>query len=133
MNRKAIKIAVSEDRKRAVYVDKENAEKIFGYINQDERHKKKFQFIMGIILGGLRNTECYDKESFNNKTKVITAMKFFKGQENDRIYCKELRKNDKTFVVIAVELLQKKKSMKLSHREKKIILKVADYHYELEE
>ena len=88
---------------------------------------------MGNILGGLRNTECYDKENFNNKTKGITAMKFFKGQENDRIYCKELKKNDKTFIVIAAELLLKKKTVKLTQREKNLIIKVANYHYELEE
>lgn len=40
MNRKAIKIAEAKDRKRAVYVDKENAEEIYRYINQDDRHKR---------------------------------------------------------------------------------------------
>ena len=59
-------------------------------------------------------------------------MKFFKGQENDRIYCKELTLNDKTFVIIAAELLEKKKTQKLNEKIKNLIYKVSSYEYELE-
>lgn len=132
MKRIAIKIAESKDKNRAIYIDKQNAEEIFTYINQDERHIKKFRFITSIILAGLRNTELYDKESFDSKSKGVTAMKFFKGQENDRIYCKELTLNDKTFVIIAAELLEKKKTQKLNQKIKNLIYKVSSYEYELE-
>jgi len=37
-------------------------------------------------------------------------MKFFKGQDNARVYCREVSLKDKTFVVIAVEFLIKKKT-----------------------
>ena len=38
-----------------------------------------------------------------------------------------------TFVVITAELLLKKKTKKLSHREKSLIQKVASYDYEIED
>jgi hypothetical protein len=122
----------SEDGKREIYVDQENADEIINYIDQDARHRKKFRIISDIILNGLRNTNLYDKEEINKQSKGVTAMKFFKGQENDRLYCKEVTRGDKVFVVIMVALRLKKKSQKLSHREKNIIEKVASYEYELE-
>ena len=96
MKRKAIKISESADHTKAIYVDKQNAEKIYHYINQDKRHKNKFRHITHIILEGLRNTELYDKEDIDKKSKGVTAMKFFKGQENDRIYCKEFPTKKRT-------------------------------------
>lgn len=59
-------------------------------------------------------------------------MKFFKGQENDRLYCKEVTRDDKVFVVIMVELRLKKKSQKLRQKEINLIEKVAGYEYEFE-
>lgn len=58
-------------------------------------------------------------------------MKFFKGQENDRIYCKEISGMSPGHVVICCVLHEKKKSQKLSKREKNIIETVAKYEYEL--
>ena len=133
MKRNAIEIRKSGNGKRAIYVDEENAKEIFQYIQQDERHRKKFRFITDIILGGHRNTEVYDKEEIDDKTKGVTAMKFFKGQDNDRIYCKEVTKEDKTFVIIASELHKGKQKQKNKQKEKNIIHKVAGYEYELEE
>lgn len=133
MHRKAVKIAQSDDKPRAIYIDAVNYRKIYSYLVQDQRHVDKFRFITGIILNGLRNPEVYDKEDYNKRTKGVTAMKFFKGQENDRIYCRELTRDDKTFVVVAAELLQRKKSNRLSQREINMIDKVAGYDYELEE
>ncbi len=59
-------------------------------------------------------------------------MKFFKEQENNRLYCKEVTRDDKVFVVIMVELRLKKKSQKLRQKEINIIEKVASYEYEFE-
>jgi ABC-type cobalamin/Fe3+-siderophores transport system ATPase subunit len=133
VQRKAYKISESDDGKKTIYVDAINAETILNFINQDERHKKKFKFIEKVILGSLRMTGVYDKEEINNRCKGITAMKFFKGQENARIYCKELSTGDQLFVVIAAELLERKKSQKLTKKEIQIIEKVASYEYILEE
>jgi len=36
-------------------------------------------------------------------------MKFFKGQENARVYCKEVGTLDITTVIIAAEVLKRKK------------------------
>jgi len=133
VKRKAIEIRKSGNGKRAIYIDEENAKEIYQYIQQDERHKKKFRFITDTILGGHRNTEVYDKEDIDDKSKGVTAMKFFKGQDNDRIYCKEITKEDKTFVIIAAELHKGKQKQKNKQKEINIIHKVAGYEYELEE
>lgn len=121
----------STDGKRAIYLDEENEEEILAYLRRDERHNKKFQFISEIILGGHRNTEVYDKEEINNKSKNVTAMKFFKGQDNDRIYCKEIHSAEGTFVVVAAILYEKKKTTKLNQEQINIIEKVGGYNYEI--
>lgn len=56
-------------------------------------------------------------------------MKFFKGQDNARVYCKEVTLKDKTFVVIAAGVLNSKKQNKLSYKELNIIHRVAGYEY----
>lgn len=131
MKRKCQKVISSKDGKRAIYIDLENKEEIMQYIKQDKRHLKKFKFITDIILGGHRNTEVYDKEDIDDKTKDVTVMKFFKGQENDRIYCKELKSKEGTYIVVTAVLHEKKKSKKLSSKEKNIIKKVGGYDYDI--
>ncbi len=132
MKRKAVIFRKSDDGRRCVAVDAENAEAILTYIQQDKRHAKKFRHIVELILSGLRNTELYDKEEINDKAKGVTAMKLFKGQENDRIYCKEYTTDKgKTFVVVAAELREKKKTQKNAHKENNLIETVAGYEYEL--
>ena len=133
MKRKAIIIRKSKDGNRCIAVDQENAEIILAYLEQDKRHVNKFIDICNLIFSGLSNPFLYDKEEPDKKSKGVRAMKFFKGQENDRIYCKEMSLDDKTFVVITAELLLKKKTKKLSHREKSLIQKVASYDYEIED
>lgn len=132
MKRTCRKIICSKDEKRAIYIDVQNEAEILGYLLQDERHRKKFLFIAEIILEGLRNTEVYDKEDINNKCKDVTAMKFFKGQENDRIYCKEIHNHKGVFIVVAAVLYEKKKSGKLTKEQKNIINAIGGYDYETE-
>jgi len=122
----------SEDGNRAIYVDVENEEEILAYIQQDKRHIKKFRFISEIILGGHRNPEVYDKEDINEKCKDVTAMKFFKGQENDRIYCKEISDENGTYIVVTSIVHERKKSTKLSSKEIALIEKVGRYKYEIQ-
>ena len=132
MLRKAYKISESEDGKKAIYVDAINADVILSFFQQDPRHKKKFKYIERIILENFRMPEVYDKEEINTRCKGVTAMKFFKGQENARIYCKEITTGDKVFVVIAAELLESKKSQEVSKCDIQGIEKVASYEYHLE-
>lgn len=58
-------------------------------------------------------------------------MKFFKGNDNDRLYCKEVSLEDKTFVIIACELFLKKKSQSNNKKNKPIINKVGNANYEI--
>lgn len=122
----------SSDGSRAIYIDEENADEILNYLRQDQRHQKKFKFITDIILGGHKNTELYSKEDINLKYKDVTAMKFFKGQENDRIYCKEIKSGQKKLIIVAAILHKRKKSTKLSSKEKTLINEVGGYEYEIQ-
>jgi len=56
----------------------------------------------------------------------------FKGRENARIYCKEVKQKNKTLIVITSELLPKKKNQKNLQKEINLIEKVAGYDYEIE-
>lgn len=58
-------------------------------------------------------------------------MKFFKGQENDRIYCIEQRNDKKLYTIICVELLERKKSKGVNRKIKAIIERIANYEYEI--
>lgn len=131
MKRKCKYLIGTNNGKKAIYLDDENAEEIKSYLNKDNRHKKKFKFISDIILGGHRNPEVYDKEEINDKCKDVTVMKFFKGQDNDRIYCKEVHTPDGTFIVVAVILYKKKKTQKLNQEQINLIEKVGGYYYEI--
>ena len=132
MKRKCRKLISSIDGKRAIYIDSENEAEILAYLEKDARHKKKFKFISQIIVEGHRNTEVYDKEEINDKCKGVTAMKFFKGQENDRIYCKEVHSISGTFIVVTAILLEKKKTTKLTNEQITIIETVGGYTYEIQ-
>lgn len=131
--RKCILFDSSPDNKRHIYNDEINSGEIFDYIRQDPRHIKKFRFICDLLLIGHSNYQIYSKEEINHRTKGVTAMKFFPGQENDRIYCKEYETPDNTQIVIASELLIRKKQKELTHREISIIEKAGSYAYEIPE
>lgn len=129
--KKAKEILKSSNGKRILCVDVENWKDIFEYLNQDEKHRKKFKYICGVILEGHRNNDVYNKEDINNNCKDVTAMKFFKGNDNDRLYCKELTLEDKTFVIIACELFKNKKSQSNNKKNNPIINKVGKANYEI--
>jgi len=132
VKRKCRRIISSHDGRRAIYIDEANCDEILAFIHKDERHQKKFRHITDIILGGHKNRELYDKEDVNERCKEVTAMKFFKGQENARIYCKEMTNQNGTRVVIAAVLHSRKKSRKNSRVEISIINKVGGYEYEID-
>jgi hypothetical protein len=130
MKRKSIFFIGSADGETEIHLDYIHAEAIKKYIFQDERHRKKFMFIAEIILSGLKNPQVYDKENINKYANDITAMKFFKGQENDRIYCKEYVRNGKTQIVVAILLIEKKKTNHIDKRIRQVIEVISNYDYE---
>ena len=132
MKRDSVFLIATEDGKRAIFIDKINASEILHYINQDERHKKKFLFITELILRGIKNPQVYDKEEINGRKTSVTAMKFFKGQENDRIYCREFSSKGKRQIIMAIILIEKKKTQKLTKPIKSLIEKISKYEYEVE-
>ena len=129
MNRSAIILMESEDGNRCIAVDEENFESLNSFFKRDDRHKKKFFHICQLLLGNHQNRELYDKEEPDGKSIGVRAMKFFKGQENARVYCREVLIENKNFVVVAAELLERKKQTKLTHKELNIIHRVAGYEY----
>jgi hypothetical protein len=134
VKRKALHLRTNTKTKRAIYIDADAVETIIKYVEQDKRHKKKWDYIVNIILENLRIPDVFDKEDINDKCKDVYAMKFFKGQENDRIYCKQVKHDTKRcLVIVASELHLKKKTQKNSKKEITIIEKIATYEYEFEE
>ncbi len=131
MKRKCKILISSKNGKKAIYLDEENSAEIYAYLTRDNRHKKKFKFISEIILEGHKVPDVYDKEEINSKCKDVTAMKFFKGQDNDRIYCKEIHTLTGTHIVVAAILYEKKKTQKLNKEQIAIIEKVGGYDYEV--
>ncbi len=132
MKRSSVLLVSSNYGKRSIFIDKGNASSILAYLNKDDRHKKKFLFIAELILRGIKNPQVYDKEVVGRTSTSVTAMKFFKGQENDRIYCKELALNGQRIIVVAVVLIEKKKTQKLTKPIKSLIEKISKYEYEIE-
>jgi len=131
VKRKAQIIRYNGDKTRAIAVDVKNSAVILEYINRSLKNKKKFNYITELILSGLRIPDVYDKEELNSKCKGVTAMKLFKGGTNDRIYCKEITRDDKTFIVITAELFEKKKTQGVGKKNKQLIEKVGSYDYEI--
>lgn len=69
--------------------------------------------MVDLLLSNLRNTELYDKEEIDKKSKGVTAIKLFKTGQNIRIYCKEQSDiSHGKFYIIAAELLKRKKIRK---------------------
>lgn len=124
-------IAKTADGRKAICIDIQNKDLILAYVNQSKRHLRKWQHIVQLILEGHRNTDLYDKEEINDKCKNVTAMKFFKGQENDRIYCKEQRTKNGIYIIVTAEIYLKKKNDNVSKKEIPIIEKIAKYEYEI--
>lgn len=130
--RTATAILPSADGRRYVCVDDETADEILSHIHQSERYRKKFQYICELIVKNLKNSELYKRENINETCKDVTAIRLFPGQENDRIYCKEIHGfgKKKVMVVVAARLLVRKTSNKITAREKIEIETVASYQYE---
>ena len=119
-----------------ILVDAETMNEIFDYIGESDRRKKKFLDIVKIIMEGLHNRHLYRREGFDAETKDITAMRLHVGQENDRIYCKEISRKDsegESIKVVIMGILHfHKETRKQSEEEKRLIKKLAKYEYDIE-
>lgn len=124
-------ISGSKERKRYVCIDALENQKILGFLNQTEARKKKFRYIVDLIVRNIKNPDLYDKEDINNTINDVYAMKLLKHGENIRIYCKQVSGPDGTFFVIVSELLEKKKAEKNNAKSKSLITKVHNYEYEI--
>lgn len=132
MKRKAELIKVSNDGKKALYLDEENSREIMGFLKSDPANLKKFYTAVEMILNHQAPRDLYDKEDFEKGSEKVTAIKLFKGKKNPRIYCQQYADGDtERFVIIGIELLKKKKSQKLTSTEKAIIRRVSKYEYDL--
>ena len=135
MKRNAVLYRSSKNGSKAFYIDEENADEIIDFLNSSKAYAKKFELILEFILEHHRPPrDLYDKENFEKGCEHVTAMKPAKGRRNPRIYCQQYTDNDReVFVIVASELLKKKKSESLSEKEKNIIRRVASYQYQLKD
>ncbi|MDP3202312.1 MAG: hypothetical protein Q8M62_20940 [Algoriphagus sp.] len=132
MKRRAELIQISDDGKKAFYLDEDNSGEIMAFLQSDLANLKKFKTAIEMILNHQAPRDLYDKENFEKGCEKITAIKLFKGKKNPRIYCQQFTDGDtERFVIIGVELLEKKKSQKLTATEKAIIRRVSKYEYDL--
>jgi hypothetical protein len=135
LNRDALLYRKSKDGKKEFYIDAENASTIIDFLKSDPANLKKFKYVLELLLEHNRPPrDLYDKENFETGCEIVTAIKLFKGKKNPRIYCQQFAvKNKKVYVIVASELLEKKKSEKLTNKEKGLIRRVASYEYKLKD
>jgi len=132
VRRKAQLIRISDDGKKAFYLDEENSVEIMNFLRSESANLKKFNTSLELILNHRAPRDFYDKENFEKGCEHVTAIKLFKGKKNPRIYCQQYTDGEtERFVIIGIELLEKKKSQKLTSIEKSIIRRVSKFEYDL--
>jgi hypothetical protein len=132
VRRKAQLIRISDDGKKAFYLDEENSVEIMSFLRSESANLKKFNTSLELILNHRAPRDLYDKENFEKGCEHVTAIKLFKGKKNPRIYCQQYTDGEtERFVIIGIELLEKKKSQKLTSVEKSIIRRVSKFEYDL--
>jgi hypothetical protein len=133
VKRKATFFRSSTNGKKAFYIDDENSASIIEFLKSSSAYRKKFEYILKLLLEHERPPrDLYDKENIEKGCEHITAMKPAKGKNNPRIYCQQYKDSEReVYVIVASELLEKKKSEGLTNKEKTIIRRVASYQYEL--
>lgn len=130
MKRTATLYRKSKNGKKEFYIDDVNAQVIYDFLKKDDANLKKFRYVVELLLEGRPPRDLYDKENINKKCEHITAIKLFKGKKNPRIYCQQYTEDcKKVFVIIAAELLEKKKSEGQKSKENTTIERVATYQY----
>jgi hypothetical protein len=131
MKREFVQLKVSDKKHKYLCIDEENSEQIWAFLQNDDRRSKKFKYVIDIILNQKPTKDIFEKENISKEIDDVYAIKLFKGSDNIRFYCKTYEKDDLTFYIIIAELLEKKKSQKLTTKIKNIIKRVHDYEYEV--
>jgi hypothetical protein len=91
-----------------------------------------FQKFLSIFLNGLNNENIYKKEAINDRCKDVTTIRCFVGHDNDRIYCKEIKRGSNIIITVVAVLHLRKTTQKNSPREISSIETVGSYEYEIE-
>ena len=121
-------------KKVVLCVDKTNSEEIYSFLFKNDRHNKKFKFFCEVVVvnNNRQLKDIYKHEQIDELTKDVWAIRFFVGQENARIYCKEYKRNGIIYIVMT-ELVLRKKTNKIDKKLEKLIRKVGEYEHEIEE
>ena len=130
MKRIAVLIDKNDHKSIIIMVDVLNAKELFPYIFSDTIDDE-FKEIRYLLKNNLRNQEKYQKVRVSKKADNMFEMRFIKNSRNDRIYCQEISKGGKRFIVM-VELFQGKKSQVIPKKIKSRIDTMGGYEYELQ-
>ena len=130
MKRTAILIDNNDHKSILIMVDIAHAKEIFPYIFSDNIDFE-FKAIRYLLKNNLRNPEKYQKVKVSSKAENMFEMRFIKYSRNDRIYCQEISKGGKRFIIM-IELFQGKKSQEIPKKIKSRIETMGGYDYELQ-
>ncbi len=120
-----VQIAYNKHKTIILCVDRQFADDILPYL-LDTKVVSEFIKIKDIILEGLRNKHLYQKMEGIN---AMYEMRFTNKGRNDRIYCKELSKSNKKYIVL-IKFYQKK-SQNIPKDIKQQLQKIAKYEYDI--
>lgn len=127
--RVAIEIDESVHKTVIFAVDNRQADTILKYILRD-KVDAEFKTIRDVIKQNLKNREKYCKADVSKKANNMFEMRFTNNGRNDRIYCQEVHKNGKRYIVMC-ELYEGKKSQAIPNKIKSRIETMGGYEYEL--
>jgi len=130
--KQAIIIEESEDGSRCIAIAADCYDELIDFFGES-RYKKKLQlFAQQWLANKSISRQLYEKEAIDGKCDNIYSFKPGRGKENPRIYCQQVN-TEKGYAVVLVmgELVRKKKTTHLSHKEKSAIQRVAASTYEL--
>ncbi len=119
-----------------LYIDEENMVEIVDFLLAEEGARKKLKDVFNIMFSGTYRDKLYRKESINDDTKDITAMKFaFKsnkgGKLNARIYCKEFFEDEKPKLkkIVLLFFLRHKDEQKIPAKTTRKIIQMNELAY----
>lgn len=130
MKRTAVLIDKNIHGSILIMVDVINAKEIFPYILEDSIYNE-FKEIRYLLKNNIRNPEKYRKASVSGKAGNMFEMRFTNKGRNDRIYCQEIGRTGKRFIIM-IELFKGKKSQEIPKKIKSRIETMGVYEYELQ-
>ncbi|HTE34056.1 MAG TPA: hypothetical protein VK666_26935 [Chryseolinea sp.] len=131
MKRSAFCIDRCKHAKTFICVDDGCKVELLNYLMR-ENVIEEFRLIRTILKEGLRNREKYCKCDVSDKARNMFEMRFTNNGKNDRIYCQEVHRNGKRFILMA-ELFEGKKSNDIPKIIKYRIETIGGYDYEIKE